>query len=158
MNNDEMNNKQDNKSDKNSDKNPDKKRKIRFSRILIIFILAAIVTYFGVTFVKSCYKKYTTSEISYSSFIEMIDNGEIKSVKYSSDKIVITPKEQPVKGITMTHYTGYMYDEETFNRLKEMKDIEVKVEIEDTGTSIIDFLLVYILPFVFVYGIIALTY
>ena len=139
-----------------SNKKPDDKKKVNVARIIIIFLLAAIVTYFGVTFFKSCYNKYTTSEISYSTFIEMIDNNEIKSVKYTSNKIIITPVEQPVKGITLTHYTGYMYDEETFDRLKNMENVEVKVAVEDTGASIIDFLLIYILPLIFVYFIFSL--
>ena len=136
-----------------SNKKPNDKKKVNIARIITIFLLAAVVTYLGVTFFKSCYNKYTTSEISYSTFIEMIDNNEIKSVKYTSNKIIITPVEQPVKGVTLTHYTGYMYDEETFDRLKEMENVEVKVAVEETGATIVDFILIYILPLIFVYFI-----
>ena len=117
----------------------------------MILILAALVTYMGVTFFKSCYNKYTSTEISYSKFIEMIEKNEIKSVKYGSSKIVVTPKEQPVKGVTLTYYTGYMYDEETFNALKASDEIEVVVAIEDTGASIMDFILIYGVPFLIIY-------
>jgi cell division protease FtsH len=68
-----------------SNKKPNDKKKVNIARIITIFLLAAVVTYLGVTFFKSCYNKYTTSEISYSTFIEMIDNNEIKSVKYTSN-------------------------------------------------------------------------
>ena len=77
-----------------------RKRTIIYSYMLFILLIAIIVTYFGSTFIKSCYKKYTTSEISYSEFLDMIHMNEIASVTYSSSKIVITPKEQPVKGVT----------------------------------------------------------
>ena len=75
----------------------------------------------------------------------------IVASKYTSNKIIITPVEQPVKGVTLTHYTGYMYDEETFEALKSNTDIDVKGEIEDTGASIIDFILIYVVPFLLVY-------
>ena len=136
-----------NKNEKD-DKN---KKSFRLGNMIFMLIIAILVTYFGATFVKSCYKKYTTSEISYSKFLDMIALDEIESVTYSSSKIVITPKDQPVKGVTITYYTGYMYDEATFEQLKSNTDIDVKVEIEDTGASIMDFILVYVVPFLLVY-------
>ncbi len=138
------NNNNNNKEDKN-------KKGFRLGNMIFILLIAILVTYFGSTFLKSCYSKYTTSEISYSEFLSMIEKDEIASVKYNSSKIVITPKEQPVKGVTMTYYTGYMYDEATFELLKSMDDIEVKVEIEDTGASVMDFILIYVVPFLLVY-------
>ena len=138
--------------DKNKDnKNNKDKKGFRLGSLIMILILAAIVTYIGVTFFKSCYNKYTSTEISYSKFIEMIEKNEIKSVKYGSSKIVITPKEQPVKGVTLTYYTGYMYDEDTFNELKASDEIEVVVAIEDTGATIMDFILLYGVPFLIIY-------
>ena len=139
-----MDNKKDNKDNKD-------KKGFRLGSLIMILILAALVTYMGVTFFKSCYNKYTSTEISYSKFIEMIEKNEIKSVKYGSSKIVVTPKEQPVKGVTLTYYTGYMYDEETFNALKASDEIEVVVAIEDTGASIMDFILIYGVPFLIIY-------
>ena len=139
-----MDNNKDNKNNKD-------KKGFRLRSLIMILILAALVTYMGVTFFKSCYKKYTSTEISYSKFIEMIEKNEIKSVKYGSSKIVVTPKEQPVKGVTLTYYTGYMYDEDTFNALKASDDIEVVVAIEDTGASIMDFILIYGVPFLIIY-------
>ena len=81
----------------------------------------------------------------------MIDKDEISAVEYSSSKIVITPKKQPVSGIKMTYYTGYIYDEDTFNKLKTLDGVEVSAAIEDTGSSIFDFILVYVLPFLLIY-------
>ena len=136
----------------NKNEKDDKNKKgFKFGNMIFLLIIAILVTYFGATFFKSCYKKYTTSEISYSEFLDMIALNEIEAVTYSSSKIVITPKDQPVKGVTMTYYTGYMYDETTFEALKSNTDIDVKVEIEDTGASIMDFILIYVVPFLLVY-------
>ena len=59
-----------NKEDKN-------KKGFRLGNMLFILLIAIIVTYFGSTFIKSCYKKYTTSEISYSEFLDMIHMNEL---------------------------------------------------------------------------------
>lgn len=134
------------------------RRGIRPSHIILGLLIAVVITYLGVTFFKSCYNKATSSEISYSAFLKMIDNDEIESVEYSSNRIVITPKKQPVTGLKMTYYTGYIYDEETFTKLKGLEDVEISAAIEDTGASIIDFILVYILPFILIYLVIGFVF
>ena len=127
------------------------KRGLRPGHIIIGLIIAIVITYLGVTFFRSVFKKYTSTEISYTAFLDMIDKDEISAVEYSSSKIVITPKKQPVSGIKMTYYTGYINDEETFNKLKTLDGVEVSATIEDTGSSIFDFILVYVLPFLLIY-------
>lgn len=142
----------------NNGNNGGNRRGIRPGHIILGLLVAIVITYLGVTFFKSCYNKATSSEISYSTFLKMIDDGEIESVKYSSNRIVITPKKQPVSGLKMTYYTGYIYDEETFSKLKETEGVEISAAIEDTGASIIDFILVYILPFVIIYLVIGFVF
>ncbi|MCM1308470.1 MAG: ATP-dependent zinc metalloprotease FtsH [Butyrivibrio sp.] len=134
------------------------RRGIRPSHIILGLLIAIVITYLGVTFFKSCYNKATTSEISYSAFLKMIDNDEIEAVEYSSSRLVITPKKQPVSGLKMTYYTGYIYDEETFSKLKGLEGVEISAAIEDTGASIMDFILVYILPFVLIYIVIGFVF
>ncbi|MDD6234752.1 MAG: ATP-dependent zinc metalloprotease FtsH [Lachnospiraceae bacterium] len=135
----------------NNNGNNNNKRGLRPGHIIIGLIIAIVITYLGVTFFRSIFNKYTSTEISYSAFLDMIDNDEISAVEYSSSKIVITPKKQPVSGIKMTYYTGYIYDEDTFNKLKTLDGVEVSAAIEDTGSSIFDFILVYVLPFLLIY-------
>ena len=135
----------------NNNGNNNNKRGLRPGHIIIGLIIAIVITYLGVTFFRGIFNKYTSTEISYSAFLDMIDKDEISAVEYSSSKIVITPKKQPVSGIKMTYYTGYIYDEDTFNKLKTLDGVEVSAVIEDTGSSIFDFILVYVLPFLLIY-------
>ena len=135
----------------NNNGNNNNKRGLKPGHIIIGLIIAIVITYLGVTFFRSIFNKYTSTEISYSAFLDMIDKDEISAVEYSSSKIVITPKKQPVSGIKMTYYTGYIYDEDTFNKLKTLDGVEVSAAIEDTGSSIFDFILVYVLPFLLIY-------
>ncbi len=152
------NNNQYNKPDNQNNKDDKGKKGFKASSIIMLFIIAAVITVLGYSIFKSCFTKYTTTEISYSKFLEMIDNNEIKAVEYTSNKIVITPVEKEDSSISVTYYTGYMYDEDTFEKLKAMDNIELKVTVEDTGASILDFILIYVVPFLFVYLLLAFLF
>ncbi len=134
----------------NQGKKDDDKKGFKFYHFVLFIVIAVLITYFGATFFKSCYNNYTSTEISYSRFLELIENNGIKEVTYSSNKIIILPTEQKLAGVTQKYYTGYIYDPDTFALLKE-SDVTVNVEIEDTGSSIFDFILMYVLPFVLIY-------
>ncbi len=133
-----------------SNNNNNNKKGPKFNQVLVVIIAALIITYFGATFLKSCVRNATSKEISYTRFLELIEEKAIESVEYTSDTIIIIPKEQPQSGITVEYYTGYIYDEEVFKTLKA-EGIEMSARIEDKGSSIMDFILVYILPFVLIY-------
>ena len=155
MNNDYNNNNYNNSNnnynrDNNGNNNNDRgnKKGPRVGITVLGIIIAIVITYLGVSFVKSCIKKATTKEISYSRFLELIDENGISSVEYSSDQITIIPKEQPVSGLTVKYYTGYIYDEDVFNKLKSMDGVEINRAIEDTGSSVFNFIIIYVLPFV----------
>ena len=155
MNNDYNNNNYNNSNnnynrDNNGNNNNDRgnKKGPRVGITVLGIIIAIVITYLGVSFIKSCIKKATTKEISYSRFLELIDENGISSVEYSSDQITIIPKEQPVSGLTVKYYTGYIYDEDVFNKLKSMDGVEINRAIEDTGSSVFNFIIIYVLPFV----------
>ncbi len=134
------------------------KKGVSAGSIIFVLVLAIIVTYFCVTFFQSCFRKYTTTEISYSEFLSMIENNEISQVEYNSTKITITPIKQPVSGITLKYYTGYIDDPTTFELLKSKPEIKLSVEIEDKGASIFDFILVYVLPFLMIYLVLGFVF
>ena len=140
-------------SDRNNDNmnGGNNKKNMKPGQMIIFVIIAIVITYLGVTFFRSCINKATTKEISYSRFLEMIEKDEITSVTYSSEKITIIPKEQNMGNLTVKYYTGYIYDEKVFEKLKSKSDVELNIAIEDRGSTFLDFILVYILPFLLVY-------
>lgn len=146
-----------NRNQGNNGNNGNNKKGFKGS-VIVIVIIAILLTYVAVSLFKSCIKNATTKEISYSEFLEMIEKDEIQSVEYSSNKIIIVPKEQPVSNLTVKYYTGYIYDEEVFEKLKTMEGVEIKTDIEEKGSSILDFILVYILPFLLIYLVLGLVF
>lgn len=112
---------------------------------IIICLVAAIFAFMMFSYMSSQINKLRNIEIGYDDFISMLDSGKVKSIVFNNNKIVITPKVQPYK-FDITYYTGYIgSDLDLVNRC-EKAGVDFKAEIQDTGSSIFDFLLVYILP------------
>ena len=88
-----------------------------------------------------------TSEIPYSEFIKMLEEGEVESVVLKSDTLTITPKTQNSMTGTTEIYTTLMEDEsELTQRLEEAGVDKYYKEPPDMTSSIIYSLLSIVLP------------
>ena len=77
---------------------------------IMIFLVVTLIALVGVSIFNNMLKNSTEKEITYNKFMEMVEKKEVKRVDIQSSKIVITPKEQPFPGVTMTYYTGVVPD------------------------------------------------
>ena len=132
-------------------KSPKKKQTI------IIIIIAAVITIVASTLMSSLLENATTKEITYNEFIKMISDNEISKIKFTSEKIIITPKESDDGYFKFTYWTTQIYDEELIPMLKKT-DISFKGEVTDSQSSVVSFLLEWVLPFVFIYIVMALLF
>ena len=93
--------------------------------------------------------------------MQMIDEDKVKKVALEQDRILITPveeeKQSGIAGVSYTYYTGYVNDD-TLVPLLKRKGIEFEGYIPDSSSSIVEFLLAYVLPFLFIYIIFAFVY
>ena len=150
-----------NRNNQNNNNGNNKKPK---TSTIIIVIVAAIITFIGITMLDSMLKNATYKEVTYNEFLQMIDDDKVEQVKLESDRIVIIPKDEEktdaknaITGVQYTYYTGYVGDDNLVSLLKR-KGIEFDGYIPDSSSSIIDFLVVYVLPFLFIYIIFAFVY
>ncbi len=129
--------------------------------LLVLFSLIAllITTYFwnnGST--------QTKTEITYSKFIELVEDDEVKSVEITSDTITIelkkdsefaASKEQEElkdtyerstgQSLSITYYTGYLNDQDLLPLLKE-HNVEVKRGASSNTSAIIYNVLSFVIP------------
>ncbi|BCJ92972.1 ATP-dependent zinc metalloprotease FtsH [Anaerocolumna cellulosilytica] len=117
---------------------------------LIYILIAAVATLILFSYMSSRLQEGTNIEISYNKFRSMIENDEVKSVLIQADKIKIVPIKQPNPVYDISYYTGKVDDDKLIELLDE-KDIDYKGEVIDTRTTIVDILLVWVLPFVLIY-------
>ena len=154
-NNDNRNNNRNNNNNNNNNKKP------KNVNLIIFIIIAAVVTFIGLTLLSNMFRNATYKEISYDQFMQMIDEDKVKKVALEQDRILITPveeeKQSGIAGVSYTYYTGYVNDD-TLVPLLKRKGIEFEGYIPDSSSSIVEFLLAYVLPFLFIYIIFAFVY
>ena len=143
-----MDNNQNNKNDDNNKRN-------RLGWVMVV--VTTLLTSFLVFGMLELSKGVTTKEISYTEFMEMVDNGEVKEVVIESDKYKIVPADKEDKDILnaigITYYTGIMEDENLLKRLEEA-DVDVRKEIPDTASALFwNFMLTVVLPFVLIFAL-----
>ena len=108
------------------------------------------------------------SEITYSEFLKLVDEGKVESVEISSDGGVATiytkgaekPEDSGIPSWSIygslladqgdIYRTGLVNDEELIPQLKE-KGIEVSREIADNSGIILTFMLNFVIPVVFTF-------
>ncbi len=133
-----------------NNRNDDDRRK---NQKIILIIVAALVTIMLVTSFTTLLTNTKTEEITYSKFLTMLDDGKIDSVEIDSDgTIIITPKnaESTQYGTKKTYWTMVLSTDKLYDRLEEA-NVEWKVDKADTSSSIIEIVLSWVLPFLFIY-------
>ena len=138
-----------NQNQNNDPKNDGPKNK-QSLLVLLICIMACLVC----VNLLSRMTRNMTSEIPYSQFIKMLENGEVESVVLRSDTLTITPKTQQSMVGTTEIYTTLMEDEsELTQRLEEAGVDNYYKEPPDMTSSIIYSLLSIVLPVVIMVGL-----
>lgn len=133
-----------------NNRNDDDKRK---NQKIILIIVAALVTIMIVTSFTTFMNNATSEEITYSKFLSMLDDGQVDSVEIDSDgTIIITPKnaKSTQYGTKKTYWTMILSTDKLYDRLEEA-NVEWKVDKADTGSSIVEIVLSWVLPFLFIY-------
>lgn len=137
-----------------------KDKKPRNTQLIVIAIVAGLVMLLLISMFNSWLDSATTKEISYNAFIEKLEAGEIGVVYKQSDKLVIKPKNQISTLFELVYYTGIMEDEDALQqRLQDASDkygLEYGAQIPDSGSALLDFLLVWVLPMVLLYLVLGL--
>ena len=121
----------------------------------IAAVIATLLIFMFIIWIREEVAQSTEREITYDAFLDMVEDGKVKSVEFSNNTIKITPKtedeKQPLSYVT-TYYTGYVNDDELVNTLKKA-DVEFKSTIDDGSSSIVEFLMWNVVPFIFIFGI-----
>lgn len=160
--------------DNQNNKKNDNNNRQNYGIIIITTIIAAVF----VMFLYQLMQDTPSQEISYTKFMNMVENGEVKEVKISSEKITIIPKTDAeikqesqsgessgIGNITqgnnwftqfnsqnqVEYYTGIVDDPNMYEKL-EKAGVEVSSTIPDsTSMMIMNLVFSVILPFALVF-------
>ena len=118
----------------------------------ILVMVTTLLTSFIVLGMLQFSQDATTKEISYSEFLQMVDEGKVEEVVFESEKYTIIPKKDEeknslIENIGITYYTGIVEDETLTQRLNEAK-VKYGAEVPDTASALFwNFMLSVVLPF-----------
>ena len=132
----------------------------RNNQMILLLVVAAVVTLLCVSMMSSFLSDGTRTEVPYSEFVQMVKDGKVKEVVIKQDEITFTPAsgvvieegdDSPFYYLqTESFYTVPVEDPELTGLLLE-HDVEINGKKPNTNSTLLDFLLIYILPVVLVW-------
>ena len=119
-------------------------------QMILVFVLATLLALFVMSLINRFQSQATTKEISYTEFIRMVEEDQVKSVEIGNYEIDITPYAVENALIPITYYCGIVEDESLIPLLKEHQ-VEVSGAIPDTTASLLYNILSFVIPLVLVW-------
>lgn len=133
---------------KKNNQDPNRNDKQGFSFIVLVTLFSFLMVFALYQFSG---RNASEGEITYNEFLEMVDARKVETVEIQNDRIVITAKKEEGEKIAKEYYTGVVRDDTLSSRLYKA-GVEYKQEVPDTSGMIVAQVLSYILPFVFLIG------
>ena len=117
-----------------------------------VLVLILVLNLGIVTWMNSLVRNSSTEKVGYDEFIQMLENGEVESVEYSGNRILITPKSDSQNYSRFTqYYTVRIPDDNLADRLLE-SGVHID-SVENTGSSIVSFIVGWVLPSALMIGL-----
>ncbi len=145
-----MDNNRNREPQNNGDQNKQKKNKI----ITVLLALVAALIFTSVS--TYLFDSATKEEVTYSYFMKMLEDGQVESVVFDSNKILIEPKVNGTVLIKKTYWTTKVDDPDLISELKnDYPNVEFKAEQESTTNSILYIFIQFVLPLLFFWFIVS---
>lgn len=119
----------------------------RGGQTIMVFILVSLIALFLMSMLMNHFSTMSTQEITYSEFLEMVEEDKVEAIEIDNYQINITPapnKENPYEQM-ITYYCGRVSDPDLLPLLKE-KGIEISASIPDNTSTWIYNILSIVLP------------
>ena len=147
-------NKMDQNQNRNQDPNNNKGPKNKQS--LLVLLICIMVSLFGMNML-SRMTSNVSSEISYSEFIQLLDNGQVESVVINSDNLKVTLKNGGKLGNDTKTVIATEDENELTKRLDEA-NVEFKREKPNMAGELLYAILSFVVPVVLMFALISLFF
>ena len=127
-------------------------KKSQNKRSVIICLVAALGMFLVFSFMNSQVEKASNKEITYDQFIKMLEDGQVKEVVLSSDKLEIIPVAQGSTLYEITYYTGIISMD--YNLVERLSNAGVRFskEIPSGSSSILYMVVTTLIPILLLWG------
>ena len=127
-------------------------KKSQNKRSIIICLIAALGVFLVFSFMNSQVEKASNKEITYDEFIKMLEDGIVKEVVLSSDKIKIIPVSQNSGLYEITYYTGVISMDYNLVERLDSAGVKFSKEISNGSSSILYMIVTTLLPILLLWG------
>ena len=124
---------------------------------ILLLLVAALVTMVCMSYFFRFFSDTTNKEITYSEFIQMVDEGKVEKIVIDYDKINIYPKEDKKEdnsgygywtgNTTVTYYTGIAEEDSVLTERMLKAGVDVSSKVPDNSGVILSIILQYVAPF-----------
>lgn len=126
---------------------------------IVLMLLATLVTLLFMSYFMKLMNTATNPEITYTEFLEMLEDGKVGSVTIAADQIyIVPPKDQEDRGglfanqePTVVYHTGKVESDDSLTQRLISYGVEIEGEIPESGSLLMTILLYYVLPLVLVW-------
>ena len=117
--------------------------------IYYFLIIFSVITIWNV-FLYPSIENRQVQEVPYSEFLTKVDRGDVSEVKFESNKIIFVAEDE--NNERQVFNTGFLNDPDLISRL-ENNNVVFATDIPTEASPILSFLLSWILPFAFIWGL-----
>ena len=136
---------------------------------IILLLVAALVTMVCMTYFLRAFSENTNSEVTYSEFIQMVNDGKIDKIVIEDDRVNIYPKETKAEDqlgfgysltgySTVTYYTGKAEADSDLTKRMLDAGVTVSSEVPDSSGAILTFILYYIAPILLMWFLLSIIF
>lgn len=118
---------------------------------ILVILICLLLSLAFMSFFSNLMNHSTSKEISYSKFVEMVKNGEVREVTLEGETITIIPKEQKIEGVDMTYSTTLLGDEAQLSELLTSNGVTCSKIPPDATGSVIAIVLQLVIPIVLLF-------
>ena len=134
----------DNQNNQNNQRNENNNGP-RNKQTIILLVVVGLITIIAMTLLNEFITGKTTIKVTYDQFVDMVESGKVKEVEIGSN-IRFKTKENSF----LTYYTPYLEDANR-NDMLEQAGVTYAGQENETSSSIIDFIVIYVLPLLLVW-------
>ena len=129
----------------------------RKGQSFMAFTLVSLIVLFFMTMMMNHFTSMSTQEITYSEFLQMVEEGKVEAVEFDSYQINIKPVEEAggIYDKQIEYYCGAISDDALLPLLKEA-DVEISRVIPDNTSTWIYNILSLVLPLVIIWSLMGL--
>ena len=136
---------------------------------IILLLVAALVTMICMTYFLKAFSDDTNREVTYSEFLQMVDDGKVESIVIESDRIDIYPVDSKKENQspsyyyftgnnTVTYYTGKAEEDTDLTQRMLEAGVEVSSEVPDNSGLILAFIIQYVAPILLLWLILSFVF